>query len=109
MPWIDRDDILRIIEWSIDRGSARGTYNATAPAPARNRDFAHTLGRILHRPAFLPTPGFALRLALGSEMANEMLLGGQRVLPKRAQGEGFEFAYPDLESALKHAVDAKSS
>jgi len=104
MPWIDRDDILRIIEWSIDRDATRGTYNATAPAPARNRDFARTLGRVLHRPAFMPTPAFALRLALGSEMTNEMLLGGQRVLPQHAQEEGFEFAYPGLEAALKHAV-----
>jgi uncharacterized protein (TIGR01777 family) len=104
MPWIDRDDILRIIEWSIDRGATRGTYNATSPAPARNRDFARTLGSVLHRPAFLPTPAFALRLALGTEMANEMLLGGQRVLPKHAQEEGFEFAYPELDAALKHAV-----
>jgi uncharacterized protein (TIGR01777 family) len=104
MPWIDRDDILRIIEWSIDRDATRGTYNATAPTPARNRDFAQTLGRVLHRPAFIPTPAFALRLALGSEMADEMLLGGQRVSPKHAQDEGFEFAYPDLEPSLKHAV-----
>jgi uncharacterized protein (TIGR01777 family) len=104
MPWIDRDDILRIIEWSIDREATRGTYNATAPNAARNRDFARTLGRVLHRPAFLPTPAIALRLALGSEMANEMLLGGQRVVAKHAIDEGFEFAYPDLELALKHAV-----
>ncbi|MEA2328027.1 MAG: uncharacterized protein QOE68_2986 [Thermoanaerobaculia bacterium] len=104
MPWIDRDDILRIIEWSIDRDASRGTYNATAPNPARNRDFARTLGRVLHRPALIPTPGFALRLALGSEMAGEMLLGGQRVFPKHAQDEGFEFAYPNLEVALQHAL-----
>jgi hypothetical protein len=104
MPWIDRDDILRIIEWSIDRGAARGTYNATAPNPARNRDFARALGHVLHRPAFIPTPAFALRLALGSEAANEMLLGGQRVFPRHAQDEGFEFAYSDLDASLKHAV-----
>lgn len=104
MPWIDRDDIHRIIEWSIDHDAASGTYNATSPNPARNRDFARTLGSVLHRPAFLPTPAIALRVALGSEMANEMLLGGQRVFPKHAQDEGFEFAYPDLEVALKHAL-----
>jgi len=104
MPWVDRDDILRIIEWSIDRDATRGTYNATAPNPARNRDFARALGRVLHRPAIIPTPAFALHLALGSEMADEMLLGGQRVLPKHAQDEGFEFAYPELDAALKHAV-----
>ena len=51
MSWIDRDDVLRIIEWSIDREAARGIYNATAPNPARNRDFARALGRVLHRPA----------------------------------------------------------
>ncbi|MGA8809922.1 MAG: TIGR01777 family oxidoreductase [Thermoanaerobaculia bacterium] len=104
MPWIDRDDILRIIEWSIDRDATRGTYNATAPNPACNRDFARTLGRVLHRPSILPTPAFVLRLALGSEMADEMLLGGQRLLPKRAQDEGFEFAYPALEQSLNHAI-----
>ncbi|HEV7486388.1 MAG TPA: TIGR01777 family oxidoreductase [Thermoanaerobaculia bacterium] len=104
MPWIGRDDILRIIEWSIDRDATRGTYNATAPNPARNRELARTLGRVLHRPVLLPTPAFALRLALGSEMANEMLLGGHRVLPRHAQEEGFEFAYPDLEPALNHAI-----
>jgi uncharacterized protein (TIGR01777 family) len=104
MPWIDRDDILRIIEWSIDRDATRGTYNATAPNPARNRDFARALGRVLHRPAFLPTPAIALRFALGSEMANEMLLGGQRVVPKHAENEGFEFAHADLDAALHHAV-----
>ena len=104
MPWIDRDDIFNIIEWSIDRDATRGTYNATAPNPERNRDFARALGQVLHRPAVIPTPSFALRLGLGSEMANEMLLGGQRVLPKRAQEEGFDFSYPELDAALKHAV-----
>jgi uncharacterized protein (TIGR01777 family) len=104
MPWVDRDDILRIIEWSIDHDAARGAYNVTAPDPARNRDFARTLGRVLHRPALIPAPAFALRLILGAEMANEMLLGGQRVLPKRAAEEGFEFAHPELEAALKHAI-----
>jgi uncharacterized protein len=104
MSWIDRHDILRMIEWAIDRDTARGIYNATAPTPATNRAFAHALGRALHRPAFLPTPAFALRLALGSEMANEMLLSGQRVLPVRATAEGFEFAHPKLAEALAHAV-----
>jgi uncharacterized protein (TIGR01777 family) len=104
MSWVDREDVLRMIEWSVDHSAARGIYNVTAPTPATNRDFAQTLGRVLHRPAFLPTPAFALRLILGSEMANEMLLASQRVMPKRAAGEGFEFSYPQLEGALKHAI-----
>jgi uncharacterized protein (TIGR01777 family) len=107
MSWIDRDDVLRMIEWAVDHDSARGVYNATAPTPVTNRDFAQILGRLLHRPSILPTPGFALRLAVGSEMANEMLLSGQRVLPKRATEEGFEFAYPQLDEALNHALGLK--
>ena len=108
MSWIDRDDVLRLIDWTIDRESTRGIYNATAPTPVTNRDFAIALGHVLRRPAFLPTPAFALRLALGSEMANEMLLSGQRVLPSRAIEEGFEFAHPGLEEALAHAVSNPS-
>src|SRR5216684_3559172 len=104
MSWIDREDVLRMIEWSIDHDSARRIYNVTAPNPATTRDFAHALGRALHRPSILPTPAFALRLALGSEMADEMLLAGQRVLPNRAIAEGFEFSYPRLDEALRHAL-----
>src|SRR5262249_15611359 len=103
MSWVDREDILRMIEWAINKPSARGVYNVTAPNPVRNRDFTRALGRALHRPAFLPAPAFALRLALG-EMADEMLLGGQRVVPARATAEGFTFAYPELQGALEHAL-----
>lgn len=103
MSWIDLDDVLRMIEWSIDTPSARGIYNVTAPTPTRNRDFARALGRALHRPAFLPTPALALRLAFG-EMADEVLLAGQRVLPARAQQEGFTFEYPSLEQSLAHQL-----
>jgi len=107
MSWIDREDALRMIEWAIDHDAARGVYNATAPNPVTNREFAEVLGHVLHRPAILPTPAFALRLALGAEMANEMLLTGARVLPKRAQEEGFEFAHPQLDEALKQAIGLK--
>jgi uncharacterized protein (TIGR01777 family) len=103
MSWIDRDDIIRMILWAIDTQPVRGTYNATAPHPARNRDFARALGSALHRPAFLPAPAFALRLALG-QMADEMLLAGQRVVPERATSEGFSFDYPQLAAALEHAL-----
>ena len=103
MSWVDREDVLRMIEWAIDHPSARGVYNVTAPNPARNRDFTRALGRALHRPAFMPAPAFALRLALG-EMADEMLLGGQRVVPARATAEGFMFEYPELNGALQHAL-----
>jgi len=101
MPWVDRDDVLRAIEWAIDRPEVRGIYNITAPEPVRNRDFARALGRALHRPALMPVPAFALRLVFGA-MADEVLLGGQRVVPSRATKEGFAFAYPTLEASLRH-------
>ena len=108
MPWVDRDDVLRMIEWAIDNESARGVYNVTAPQPVRNREFAKTLGRVLRRPALLPAPAFALRLAFG-EMADEALLGGQRVFPRRAEREGFRFEAPALEEALRRTLRAPGS
>ncbi|HEX2061236.1 MAG TPA: TIGR01777 family oxidoreductase [Thermoanaerobaculia bacterium] len=103
MSWVDREDALRIIEWAIDHVSARGVYNVTAPRPARNRDFTRALARALHRPAFVPTPAFALRVAFG-EMADEVLLAGQRVLPRRAEQEGFAFRSTDLGETLAKLI-----
>jgi uncharacterized protein (TIGR01777 family) len=105
MSWVDRDDVIRMILWSIDGEKARGVYNVTAPAPVRNRDFTRALGAAVHRPAFLPAPAFGLKLLFG-EMADEMLLGGQRVVPTRAVSEGFTFEYPTLSAALEHALRA---
>jgi len=99
--WVDRDDVVRLIEWAIDNGGARGVYNATAPEPARNRELAGALGKALHRPAIVPLPAFALRMAFG-QMADETLLAGQRVLPARVTAEGFRFEYGSLKQALAH-------
>jgi len=101
MSWVDREDVLRAMEWAIDRPEVRGVYNITAPNPVINRDFARALGRALRRPAVLPTPAFALRLIFG-QMADEMLLSGQRVAPARATIEGFAFEYPTIDAALRH-------
>jgi hypothetical protein len=106
MSWIDRDDVVRMILWALDNEAVRGVYNATSPEPVRNRDFARALGRAMHRPAILPAPAFALRLLFG-DMANEVLLGGQRVLPARAAREGFVFEYPNLDRALAHALGSR--
>lgn len=101
--WIDREDVLRMIEWAIDNASTRGVYNATSPHPVRNVEFSKALGRAMHRPAVLPAPSFALRAIFG-QMADELLLGGQRVVPSRAMREGFGFAYPDIDHAIRHAL-----
>lgn len=103
MSWVDREDVIRAIEWVIGNADARDVYNVAAPEPIRNRDFARELGRALHRPALLPTPAFALRLAFG-EMADEALLGGQRVVPSRLQAEGFVFAEPALRDSLRRIL-----
>lgn len=104
MSWVDRDDLLGAMEWALDNGDARGVYNVTAPAPVRNRDFAKIAGRVLHRPSVMPVPAFALRLMFGKEMADAVLLGGQRVVPRRLQAESFRFAHAELESALRETL-----
>lgn len=108
MSWIDRDDAVRFVEWAIDHPEVRGTYNATSPEPVRNRDFTRALGRALHRPAFMPAPAFALKAAFG-QMAEEVLLGGQRVVPRRAEREGFVFEVPTLDASFARHVGRASA
>ena len=99
--WIHRDDWVRMVRWAIDSASIKGPLNVTAPGPVTNREFTDALARALHRPALAPAPAFALKLMLG-EMADAMMLNGQRVLPDKAERGGFEFRYPDLGAALRH-------
>ena len=98
--WIHRDDWIAMVMWAMQRATIAGPLNVTSPEPVRNREFAQTLGRVLHRPAVMPVPAFALRLALG-ELADTALLGSQRVVPAVALSEGFEFRFPQLEGALR--------
>ncbi len=103
LPWIHLSDEAGAIRFLAENDAARGPFNLSAPHPATNRDFTRAAARALHRPAFLPTPGFALHLALG-EMA-EMLLTGQRAVPARLQELGYAFRFPDLEPALRDLLD----
>jgi uncharacterized protein (TIGR01777 family) len=100
MSWIHLADWVAMVRWALATMEATGPLNVTAPAPAANAEFAHALGRAMGRPALMPAPSFALRLALG-EMADALLLGGQRVLPAKAQRLGFEFQYLTLDAALR--------
>lgn len=104
--WIHRDDLVRMILWLLTQDTVDGPVNGTAPEPVRQKDFAGALGRALHRPAVLPTPGFALKAAFG-EMG-QMLIDGQRVIPARAQGQGFQFLYPDIETALAQILETQA-
>ena len=103
MPWIDRDDVIRFIEWAIDREEARGVYNVAALAPVTNGEFTKALAAALHRPAIFPLPAFVLRIVFGA-MADETLLTSERVVPARAMAEGFTFAYGDVARSLRHAL-----
>ena len=98
--WIHIDDLVGIYLLTIDKLS--GAVNGTAPNPVRNKDFTETLARLLHRPAALPVPNFALRMMLGE--GAEVALLGQRAVPELALAEGFEFKYPTLESALTNLL-----
>jgi hypothetical protein len=100
MSWIHRKDWVGLTTWALQTESVSGPLNLTAPEPVTNAEFSRVLGRVLHRPAFMPAPAFAMRLALG-EMADALLLTGQRVLPAKAQARGYQFQFATLESALR--------
>jgi uncharacterized protein len=98
-PWIHRSDWIDLVCWALRISSATGPVNATAPVPVTSAEFARALGAILHRPSFMPAPGFMLRLILG-EMADALLLSGQRAVPAKAERLGFAFRYVKLDAAL---------
>lgn len=97
--WISLDDEIAAIRFLLEHEPLRGAFNLTAPQPVTMKEFCKTLGKALHRPSWMHVPAFILRLALG-EIADEMLLSGQRVSPKRLLEAGFEFRYPEVEKAL---------
>ncbi|AZD04387.1 TIGR01777 family oxidoreductase [Pseudomonas chlororaphis] len=98
MPWIHIKDQIALIDFLLHRSDASGPYNACAPRPVRNREFAKTLGSVLRRPAVVPVPAFVLRVGLGE--LSLLLLGGQRAVPARLQAAGFTFQFTDLRAAL---------
>jgi hypothetical protein len=101
MSWIHLDDLVGIIYHALTNPMS-GAFNGTAPNPVTNSDFTSELARALGRPALFPVPGFALKAMFG-EMA-EMLLGGQRVLPRVTEAAGYRFQYPELDPALRNIL-----
>ncbi len=101
-PWIHRDDLINAILFLLTAEECRGPFNFTAPEPVRQKDFARQLGAALHRPAFLPTPAFVMRLVLGE--FGRSLLQGQKVLPRALTESGYLFTYPELQPALKEII-----
>jgi uncharacterized protein (TIGR01777 family) len=104
LPWIHLDDEIALIRHAMATESVAGVLNAVAPEPVTNAELTTSLGRVLHRPTFMAAPAFALRLALGGEMAAELMLASQRAMPVRTLETGFKFHHPLLEPALKDLI-----
>lgn len=98
--WVAIDDVVNAIKLALKDESIRGPLNVVSPNPVTNEEFTKTLGHVLSRPTALAMPAFAVRLAFG-EMADEMLLASQRVIPKKLNDAGYEFQQPELEGALR--------
>ena len=104
MSWISLHDEVGALVHLLGDGAPAGPVNLTAPNPATNADFTKALGAALGRPTVLPVPKLGLKLLLGGEMAEELLLGGQRALPTRLLDSGYTFTHPDLADALTVAL-----
>jgi len=100
MSWIALEDVIGILKRAISDAAMLGAINAVAPEPVTNAEFTKELARALHRPAIFPVPPFALRLALGSEMADALLTGSQRVSPKKLLALNYRFQFPELAPML---------
>ena len=102
--WVALDDLPLIILHALQCGDLSGPVNAVAPRPVTNREFTEALGKALSRPTPLPVPAFALRLAVGGEMADALLLASARVIPRRLEETGYRFRFPELSAALRHLL-----
>lgn len=102
MPWIHLEDVVGLFDHLLHHDSCQGPYNACAPQAVRNADFTRALAHSLRRPAVLPAPAWALRLALGDRAV--LLLGGQRLLPQRTQASGFVWQHPAISGALQQLL-----
>ncbi len=101
LSWISLEDEVAAIIHVLGADNLRGPVNVTSPEPVTNAELTATLARILRRPAFMPVPKLALYALFGREMTEEMLLGGQRVVPTALEASGFTFTRPRLEDALR--------
>jgi uncharacterized protein (TIGR01777 family) len=103
MPWVHIDDVVGALLFALDTEAADGPLNISAPSPVTNKDFSKALGRALHRPALVPVPGFAIKLLYG-EMST-IVTTGVRAEPKRLLELGYKFKRPQLDGALRAALD----
>jgi uncharacterized protein (TIGR01777 family) len=106
LPWIHLDDWIALVMWILTTDRATGAFNATAPEPITNREFARAVGRALRRPAVMPAPAFVVRLVLGD--MSVLALAGQRAMPVHAEQLGFQFCHRAFAPALKDLLTASA-
>jgi uncharacterized protein (TIGR01777 family) len=102
MPWVHEDDVVGAYLFALDTGAASGPINLSAPEPVTNKEFSKALGKALHRPAFAPVPGVAIKLLYGEMSA--IVTTGVRMVPAKLEQLGYEFQRPRLDDALAAAV-----
>jgi uncharacterized protein (TIGR01777 family) len=103
LSWVHMEDEVSAICFLLEQDAAQGAFNLSSPQPLNAKDFFVEVGRALGRPSWLPVPGFALRMLLG-EMAEELILSGQRALPARLLEAGYAFHYPSVRGALNNIL-----
>lgn len=104
MSWIALDDVIYAINYILHNESIKGPVNITAPKAVTNHEFTKTLGKVLKRPTIFPVPSFVAKLVFG-DMADALLLASANVKPRKLLDNGYEFALPDLETALRHILN----
>jgi uncharacterized protein len=104
LSWVSIDDEVGVIRFLLDHADTTGPVNVTGPAPTTNAQFTKALGTVLHRPTVVPVPAFGPRLVLGREMADELLFVSLRAVPAALTAAGYEFAHPDVATALRTLV-----
>lgn len=103
--WVAIEDVISAIDFIFANPALKGAFNIVAPECVTERTLAQTIGKIMHKPAKVTTPTFALEMLMGKELTKELLLEGQHVYPKRLLQLGFQFQYPTIESVLKHVIN----
>jgi uncharacterized protein len=106
-PWIHIDDVVGAIRFLITNEEASGSFNLTAPNPLTNRDFSQILGRVMGRPALLPTPSVAFKVAFGE--LSTLILDGQRAVPQKLREAGYTFQFSEAEAALRDLLKKHAS
>jgi len=100
--WVHIKDLAEAFAFLLKRPEISGPVNVCSPNPVRNKDLAKAIGRALHKPSFIPAPGFMVKLVLGE--FGSVILEGQRVIPRKLLESGFTFQYPDIEKALQGII-----